>query len=484
MAQRKVQAESVQESLWLHRVPKAARAEDGRSRREAVPLEAHAELSLPATRASALSILRAQDANRVQTLIPIRYGRMLATPFTYLRGSAGVMGADLAAGPRTDLQVQLCGDAHLSNFGLFAAPDRRLLFDLNDFDETIAGPFEWDVKRLAASVVVAGRNNGFSSKECRTAARSAVGSYRSALAVAAAMNPLELFFHRFEFDDLVAGMSGGLLSKEKTAKKVKEVKEKASRKNSLGALSKLTEVVEGRRMILHRPPLVERLADDRRAAALEQIGALFDEYRSTLTPDRRMLLDRYSLVDIALKVVGVGSVGTRCFIALFESGDGEPLFLQLKEATASVLEPYLEAKAFPQAGQRVVAGQRLIQAAPDAFLGSGRFNRPKGVESQWGGTESIDFYFRQLWDGKFSATVETMPPETLARYAGWCGSAVAQAHARSGDAAMITGYIGDDSTFDKAVATFAEAYADQTNTDHTQLLAAVDAGELTVVRDV
>lgn len=236
-------------------------------------------------------------------------------------------------------------------------------------------------------------------------------------------------------------------------------------------------------MIVDHPPLVVRLSEERRRIALEQIGALFDEYRSTMTADRRVLLDRYSLVDIASKVVGVGSVGTRCFIALFESGDGDPLFLQLKEATTSVLEPYLGPSEHPQAGQRVVTGQQMIQAATDAFLGWGRFQGPEQIEAALGGAGAIDFYVRQLWDGKYSAVVEGMSPELLARYAGWCGGAAGRAHARSGDASMITGYVGDDSTFDKAVVAFAEAYANQTEEDHRQLLAAVDAGELTVVSD-
>ncbi len=462
--------------LWSHRLPKAARAEVGRSRRDSIPLEAHAELCLPASRASALSILRAQDEHRVEDLVPIRYGRMLATPFTYLRGSAAVMAADLAAGPRTDLDVQLCGDAHLSNFGLFSAPDRRLVFDLNDFDETHPGPFEWDVKRLAASVMVAGRNNGFTRKECRSSARAAVKSYRTALAASAAMDPLELFYYRFEFDEMLAAVTD---KKALIKKRSKGIRKKAARKNSLGALTKLTHVVDGRRAIRPDPPLVTPLSEDQREEAIESIDALFDEYICTISADRRSLLRRYSLTDIARKIVGVGSVGTRCFIALFESGDGEPLFLQLKEATPSVLEAYTGPSEFEQAGQRVVTGQQIIQAAADAFLGWGRYEH-----AEQSNQPPVDFYFRQLWDGKYSANIEELAPIGLRRYAEWCGAAIARAHARAGDASMITGYLGDDDTFDRAVAAFAVAYADLTEADHAELLAGVEAGDITIVSDL
>ncbi len=467
--------------LWSHREPKATRAEAGRSRRETVPLEAHAELSLPPTRAAAMTILRAQDTNRVEDLVPIRYGRMLATPFTYLRGSAAVMAADLATGARTDLDVQLCGDSHLSNFGLFASPDRRLVFDINDFDETLPGPFEWDVKRLAASVLVAGRNNGFTAKENRSAARASVRAYREALAAAAQMDPLELFFARFEFDQLLSTIKDKNVAVKKGSEKIRA---KAARKNSLGALSKLTDIVDGRRVIVPRPPLIVPLDEQGRRDATDRVDALWSEYLSTISADRRMLLGRYSLVDVALKVVGVGSVGTRCMIALFESGDGEPLFLQLKEATASVLEPYLAPSEHAQAGQRVVTGQQVVQAAPDAFLGWGRLAHSESAKLGRADQADIDFYFRQLWDGKFSATVEEMVPAGLERYAGWCGAALARAHARSGDASMISGYLGDDTTFDKAIAAFAEAYADRTLADHTELVGAVEAGEIPIVRDL
>jgi uncharacterized protein (DUF2252 family) len=461
-------------SLRVRREPKAARAAAGLQRRTTVPLEAHAELVLPADRASAESILHAQDARRVQDLVPIRYGRMLATPFAFLRGSAAVMAADLAAGPRTDLHVQLCGDAHLSNFGVFASPERSRVFDVNDFDETLPGPFEWDVKRLAASVVVAGRNSKFDAKTNRRIARASVAQYRAVLKAAAAADPLMTFYYRINVDELLAGLSVSKQNRQRIAKGSK----KAAGRTSLGALGKLTDIVDGRRVIVSQPPLIVRLDDSERHAEIHRIEAFFGAYRSTLNVDRRQLLDRYALTDLARKVVGVGSVGTRCLIALFESGDGEPLFLQVKEAVASVLEAHLGPSEYEQAGERVVNGQRLVQATPDSFLGWARWRSGKKDEPP------IDFYVRQLWDGKQSAAVETMAPDALERYARACGAALARAHARSGDAAEIAGYLGDDDTFDRMITTFAEAYADLTERDYADLLAAVDDGRIEAVRDM
>jgi hypothetical protein len=319
------------------------------------------------------------------------------------------------------------------------------------------------------------------AKQNRSAARASVSAYRKTLAVAAQMDPLELFFTRFEFDRLLSTIKDENAAVKKGSDKIRA---KAARKNSLGALSKLTDIVDGRRVIVPRPPLIVRLDEDGRRDATDRIDVLWNEYLSTVSADRRVLLGRYSLVDVALKVVGVGSVGTRCLIASFESGDGEPLFLQLKEATASVLEPYLAPSEHPQAGQRVVTGQQVIQAAPDAFLGWGRLTHSDRGSLGRADEADIDFYFRQLWDGKFSATVEEMVPVGLERYARWCGAALARAHARSGDASMISGYLGDDATFDKVVAAFAEAYADRTLADHTELVGAVEAGEIPIVRDL
>jgi uncharacterized protein (DUF2252 family) len=459
-------------SLQARREPKAARAAAGLERRTKVPIEAQADLVLPADRASALSILQAQDATRLQDLVPIRYGRMMATPFTFLRGAAAVMAADLAAGPRTDLHVQLCGDAHLSNFGVFKSPERTSVFDVNDFDETLPGPFEWDVKRLVASVVVAGRNNKFDAKTNRRIARATVAQYRAVLKAAAAMDPLALFYYQINVDQLLAGLTISKQSRQRIAKGSK----KAADKTSLGALGKLTDIVDGRRMIVSQPPLIVRLADSELQKDMRRIDSFFGAYRKTLNADRRQLLDRYALTDLARKVVGVGSVGTRCWIALFESGDGEPLFLQVKEAGASVLEPYLEPSEYDQAGERVVNGQRLVQSTPDSFLGWAR-SKPSGKSEP-----PIDFYIRQLWDGKQSADVVAMAPETLEQYARACGAALARAHARSGDASEIAGYLGDDDTFDRVIATFAEAYADLTEKDYADLLAAVKDGQIKVVR--
>ena len=459
-------------SLESRREPKAARAAAGRGRRESVSLDEHADLVVPDDRPSALAMLQAQDANRLQDLVPIRYGRMLATPFTFLRGSAAVMAADLAAGPLTDIAVQLCGDAHLSNFGMFSSPERRLVFDINDFDETLSGPFEWDVKRLAASVVVAGRNNGFDKKTNRKTARAATAAYRRAIGTAAAMNPLDLFYYRLDYEDRVTTLATAKSDRRRVAK----TRKKSARKNSLGALGKLTDIVDGRRVIVSNPPLIVAMSDEQRREEMTQIEGFFDDYRATLNADRRQLMDRYSLTDLAFKVVGVGSVGTRCLIALFESGDGEPLFLQIKEAAPSVLEAHLAPSGFDQEGHRVVDGQREIQATPDALLGWARYER--GDES------TTDFYVRQLWDGKASADVETMTAKVLRRYAKACGAALGRAHARSGDASMISGYVGDEDTFDRAVARFAEAYADRTEQDYAELIGAVDDGRVPIVRDL
>ena len=459
-------------SLLEPREPNATRAEAGRQQRDAVPLEAHAELVVPPGRASALSILRAEDANRVQELVPIRYGRMLATPFTFLRGSAGVMAADLAAGPRTDLQVHLCGDAHLSNFGIFRSPEQRFVLDVNDFDETLPGPFEWDVKRLAASIVVAGRNNQFDPRFTQRTARAATAAYRSAVLRASTMNPLDVFYFKIDAEEVISELKTSKAERKRFAK----ARKKAERKNSLGALHKLTDIVDGRRQIVSNPPLIVAIRGEQWDHEMTRILTFFDDYRQTLNADRRQLLDRYALVDIARKVVGVGSVGTRCLIALFETGDGEPLFLQVKEAGTSVLEQHLEPSGFDQEGHRVVDGQRRIQATPDAFLGWARSQPQDGP--------AIDFYVRQLWNGKASAEVETMPTELFEHYASLCGSALGRAHARSGDASMISGYLGDDDTFDKAVARFAEAYAERTEQDYGELMGAVDDGQVPIVRDL
>ncbi len=460
------------ESVGLGSSP-SDRHDAGRAQRETVPLEAHIEAASSTNRADPLVILADQDKSRLAELIPLRYGRMSRTPFTFLRGAAAVMASDLAACPRTNLRVELCGDAHLGNFRWYFAPSRDLVFDLNDFDETLPGPFEWDVKRLAASVTVSARANGFSTKKARSATRSAMTNYREYITKASELSPLDLHYHRFESETVLKRI-------EKHGKKHRkwkqEVLEKATRKNSLRAFKKLTDVVNGRRVIVPDPPLIVRLSEDVAEAESNAIGEFLSRYRESLPLERRILLDRFSLVDIANKVVGVGSVGTRCLIVLLEAGDGTPLFLQFKQASSSVLEPYLGDTAFEEAGQRVVEGQRLIQATSDILLGWARWQDSNG--------RAIDFYFRQLWDGKGKINIEELGPKRLAAYAGLCGQTLAFAHARSGDAMMIRGYIGEDRAFDDIMVEYADRYANITERDHAQLCEAIDDGAITAICDI
>ena len=450
-----------------------ARYDAGRSRRDAVPFEAHVDVGANADRADPLAILAQQDVSRLPDLVPIRYGRMSRTPFTFLRGAAAVMASDLAMLPRTDLWVELCGDAHLGNFRWYHAPDRRLVFDLNDFDETLPGPFEWDVKRLAASITVAARNNGFSDEKCRAATRSAMRNYRVFVAEASKLNPLDLYYYRIESDVVLERIQA---HGKRHRKWKREILAKASRKNSLRALNKLTDIVNGRRVIVPDPPLIVRVDEKIAAAKAGATMEFIEAYRETLPLERRVLLDRFSLVDVAQKVVGVGSVGTRCLIMLLESADGTPLFLQFKQAVPSVLEPYIGKSVFENAGQRVVEGQRLIQATSDVFLGWASWREADGRD--------IDFYFRQLWDGKGKIDVETLAPKRLAAFAGICGKTLAFAHARSGDAMMVHGYIGDDEGFDDVMVEFATRYADRTEKDHAQLNEMIEDGAIKVVRDI
>ena len=455
------------------RAPPSSRYDAGRSQRETVPLEAHVEAATENNRTDPLTILAQQDSNRLAELIPLRYGRMSRTPFTFLRGAAAVMASDLAAGSRTALQVQLCGDAHLGNFRWYYAPNRELVFDLNDFDETLPGPFEWDVKRLAASITVSARANGFAAKKARAATRAAMTNYRKYIAEASELSPLDLHYYRFESEAVLKRIE----KHGKAHRKWKEeVLEKATKKNSLSAFNKLTKVVGGRRMIVSDPPLIVRVDNEIAAAESGAISEFLARYRETLPLERRILLDRFSLVDMANKVVGVGSVGTRCLIVLLEAGDGTPLFLQFKQATASVLEVHLGASAFEQAGQRVVEGQCLIQATSDVLLGWARWQDPDGA--------TIDFYFRQLWDGKGKIDIEELGPKRLAAYAGICGKTLAFAHARSGDAMTIRGYIGEDKTFDDIMVEYADRYADITERDQARLCEAIDDGAIEVVRDI
>ena len=403
---------------------------------------------------------------------PLRYERMLVSPFTFFRGAAYPMAADLANAPRTGLEVQLCGDAHLSNFGGFAAPDRRLVFSINDFDETLPGPFEWDVKRLVASFAVAGRDRGFDAKQRRSINRTVTRSYREAMLGLAGMSNLDLWYTRIEVDEIAR-----LAARRGTRKQRKLFERnvaKARAKDSMRALAKLTEMVDGEPRLVSDPPLIVPIEE--LVAGVDQVelddfvrGAI-RTYRRSLPADRRRLLERFRYVHAARKVVGVGSVGTRAWILLMLGRDGnDPLFLQLKEAQASVLEPFLGKSSYGKRGQRVVEGG-LLQAAGDIMLGWIRITALDGV--------SRDFYMRQLWDGKGSSVVEVMDPRAITVYAQICGHALARAHARSGDAVAIASYLGAGDTFDRALASFAEAYADQNERDYDALRAAVASGRV------
>ncbi|MHB9862355.1 DUF2252 domain-containing protein [Streptomyces sp. YIM S03343] len=432
------------------------RARRGKAARTRVPRSAHADWLPGVDRSDPVAVLERQGRDRLPELLPIRYGRMAASPFAFLRGAAAVMADDLAALPHTGLMVQLCGDAHLLNFGLYASPERALLFDLNDFDETFPGPFEWDVKRLAASVAVAARENGHSEPKVRQAALESAAAYRRAVRELAGRGELDVWYTRIDADSLLPLIRSG-----RDRRRVESSLSRARRRTSLHALGKLTEVVDGRRRIIQDPPLLEAAGPPDMAA----MRKIFSDYRSTLTEERRLLLDRYRFVDAARKVVGVGSVGLRCFIVLLAGkDDDDPLFLQIKEARKSVLEDHLPSGPIIHAGHRVVAGQRLLQAASDIFLG-------------WmSGPQGRAFYWRQLRDMKGSADIAGMGPAELLPYARLCGTALARAHARSGDRVAIAGYLGGADTFERAIADFALRYADQTTADHTALVAAVDAG--------
>jgi uncharacterized protein (DUF2252 family) len=402
---------------------------------------------------------------------------MLASAFTFYRGAAAIMAADLAAGPDSGLRVQLCGDAHLSNFGVFQAPDRRLVFDINDFDETLPGPFEWDVKRLAASVMIGARDRGFKAAESEAAVLAAVGSYRAAMAQFAQMGELDVWYARLDVEGAASQWRQDANKAER--RRLEKNLDKARNKDSLRALNKLTEIVDGRIRIADRPPLlvpIDTLAE-REGRDPADIRALIEgllvNYRESLDDQAGVLAGRYRYVDAAHKVVGVGSVGTRAWIALLLGrSEGDPLFLQMKEAGPSVLEPFAGASRFDNHGQRVVTGQRLTQAASDVLLG---WLTVEGIDGK-----KRDFYVRQLWDGKGSAEIETMSAPTMATYAGLCGWSLARAHARTGDREAIAAYLGGGDRFDRAIAKFSEAYADQNEADYQVVIAAERAGTLKV----
>ncbi len=445
----------------------------GKAARAEVRRRAHGLWEPSPLRRSPLDLLEDQARERLSELQPIRYGRMLTSPFAFFRGAAYVMAADLADGTRTGLHVQLCGDAHLANFGVFRSLDRRLVFSINDFDETLPGPFEWDVKRLAASVAVAARERGFSPKSRRAAVLATVGEYRRAMSRFASMRNVEVWYARLDVASIAQRLAG--------AAKVRELQRfernitAAAKKDSLRALSKLCELVDGEPRIVARPPLITPIEDVLPGAEQEHletvVRTMIRSYRATLPGDRRRLLERYRYAHAARKVVGVGSVGSRTWILLLIGRDGgDPLFLQFKEAQASVLEPFLGKSEFEQHGQRVVEGQRLMQAAPDVLLG---WERIVTIDRQ-----EKDFYIRQLWDAKGSADVETMDPTVLATYGTICGWTLARAHARSGDPIAINAYLGASDAFDHALADFAETYADQNERDYKALQNAVNEGRI------
>ncbi len=465
------------------------RREIGREARRSVPPASHEGWTPAAGRRDPVDLLEDQDKTREADLVPVRHGRMAVSPFTFYRGTAKVMAADLDGTPRSGLDVQLCGDAHLSNFGLFASPERTLLFDLNDFDETLPGPFEYDVKRMAASFTIAARNNGFTPAEARSVTAAALSSYRRAMADFADMGTLDVWYARLAEQELMKGVSRAAAAAaqtkaqarlaKKAVKRARASQQKAHTRDSLQALSKLGEMTDNGYRIVSQPPIVVPARDlpEVYGVSAEQLQQVihnqFRDYRSTLQADRRLLLERYEMVDMARKVVGVGSVGTRAFIVLLQGRDaGDPLFLQVKEATASVLEDHLPASRYRNPGERVVQGQRVMQAASDIFLGW-----TKGVQAGY------YYYWRQLRDMKGSVDVEVMVPPGLAFYAGICGWTLARAHARSGDPVAISAYLGGGKRFERSVGDFCERYADQTERDFQAFTAAIDSGRLEAAED-
>jgi uncharacterized protein (DUF2252 family) len=438
---------------------RADQVAQGRALRRDIPRASHADWPPPSNRPNPLDLLVQSHEARLPELEGVRWGRMVYSPFTFLRGSAMVMAWDLAHAPHSELYVQACGDAHLCNFGVFATPERRLIFDLRDFDETLPAPWEWDVKRLAASIEVAARERGLSRAATDEAVRLCLRNYRETVRGSVALTHLEIWYRRVDADELE-------LSRSKEARRfATRALKKARRRNSKREMEKLTVVVEGERRIKEDRPLIFPV-EDRRMRQI--IVAIFDEYAATLSPDRRVIFDRYQLVDLAYRVVGVGSVGTRCMVALFYGDDDDdPLMLQMKEAGRSVLEPFARRCPYPNQGERVVQGQRIIQAASDIFLG-------------WKSSAGHDYYVRQLKDMKGTVDIVDMDPEVLVLFAGLCGRTLGQAHARSGDFCQIAGYLGKGDQFDVAIAQFARAYADQVERDHELLLSAVRGGQLPV----
>ena len=457
------------------RLTPAERAARGKAARAAVRRESHAVFDPPSNRPDPIALLEEQATTRVPDLVPVRWGRMMVSPFTYYRGAALPMASDLATTPVSGLAVQACGDAHLSNFGLFGSAERRLMFDVNDFDETLPGPWEWDVKRLAASLEVAGRDNGFTPKQRRDVVVSTVARYRMAMREFASMTNLDVWYARADITELRAQFDTQLRARQR--KLLDEGLAKAHTRDSMQELTKLCQTVDGRPRIISDPPLLVPIdelvpAETERADIEGELTGLISKYRRTLETDRRYLLEQFQFCDMARKVVGVGSVGTRCWIVLMLGRDEtDPLFLQIKEAEASVLSRFVGVSKYANQGQRVVAGQRLMQASSDIFLGW------KHIEAGLDG-QARDFYVRQLRDWKFSVEIAQLRPEGLQIYGNLCGWTLARAHARSGDRIAIASYLGASDVFDRAIARFAPAYADQNERDHQALIDAVKSGRI------
>jgi uncharacterized protein (DUF2252 family) len=448
----------------------------GKAARSEVPRSSHGSFEPAPHRPDPVAILEAQAKTRVPELVPIRYGRMLVSPFTFYRGAAAIMAADLAATPRSGLQVQCCGDAHLSNFGVFASPERRLMFDLNDFDETLPGPWEWDVKRLAASILIAARDNGFATKHQDQAVLDTVESYRTTMAGFAGQRNLDVWYAHLDVESTLEELGPQLEPKQ--VKRTEKGLAKARTRDSMSAFEKLTEAVDGEPRIVAEPPLIVPVHDLLDGAERDEMDEFLHtqlrSYRESLPRELRQLLEQFRLVDFARKVVGVGSVGTRAWIALMLGRDGkDPLFLQLKEAEASVFEEHLGPSQLANHGERVVVGQRLMQAFSDIFLGW--VHVPAGLDGK-----PRDFYGRQLRDWKGSAEIDQMVPHGLAQYGRLCGWTLARAHARSGDRVAIAAYLGKGPTFDRAIVRFARDYADQNESDYKALQAAAESGRIVV----
>jgi len=451
------------------------REAEGKAARARTPRSSHAGWRAPQDREDPIAVLEGQAESRVPELVPIRYGRMLVSPFTFYRGAAAVMAADLADTPTSGVTVQLCGDAHLSNFGIFASPEREMLFDINDFDETLPGPWEWDVKRLTASMCVAGRDRELSKQEIADVLAWTAQAYRQSMRGFAQMSNLAVWYAKLNAQDVVGIVRQQQLVKGKRLQKMERRLGKARSKDSTRAVLKLTEAVDGRLRFVSEPPLVvpmeELLGEAENEELRKRLEGMLEDYRDSLSDEHGVLLGDYSFQSIARKVVGVGSVGTRAWVMLFMGRDeGDPLLLQAKEAQASVLEPHAGASEYPNHGQRVVEGQRLMQAASDIFLG---WLPAVGIDDV-----PRDFYVRQLWDGKLSVEIETMGHALLRAYGALCGWTLARAHARTGDRIAIASYLGSGGVFDQAIVEFSEAYADQNERDYEALVEAVKSGRV------